>query len=138
MSQLNSLLVSEKQADEKLILDILQPYVRIGKDTGLVIPNEAFNRLSVKSRLLVYLVGRKAAKLKGIATQEATSLEVVASSIGEPLKYVRETESRLKKRGLVSRDKSGYFVPNTRLMHVKAFLASAPNTRKKKKTKKKS
>lgn len=136
-SKLDPLFVNEKEADTELIAEILGPYLRIGKDTGVIIPNNEFNRTTVKNKLLLYCLGRKAAKLKNILQEdENVKLDLIASAINVPLKTTTETASRLKKKGLLESAKSGYFIPNARLINIKAEVQSGHKTHKRSKSKK--
>lgn len=137
VSKLSSLLVDEKIADEELITSILQPYMRIGKDSGMLIPNNVFQKMTVKNKLILYCVGRKAAKIAGtLREDEAIKIECLASRLAVPLDVLRVTASRLKKKGILESNKNGYFVSTATLLNVKAELEEGRKTYKRAKASK--
>lgn len=137
--KLNSLLVDEKKVDEELISSILEPYIRIGKDSGIIIPTVNFQKMTVKNKLIVYCIGRKAAKMTGILREnEPLKLEILSSRINVPTQVLRVTASRLKKKGILDSSKNGYYISTAKLLNVKAELQSGRKTYKRSKTIKKS
>jgi hypothetical protein len=138
VSKLTSLLVDEKAADEELIASILEPYIRIGKDSGMLIPTTGFQKVTVKNKLLLYCIGRKAAKIAGtLREDEAIKLEPLASRLNVPLDVLRVTASRLKTKGILDRNKDGYFISTATLLNAKAELEDGYKTHKKSKKVKK-
>jgi hypothetical protein len=109
---LEALFVEEgEQAVDSKLRTVLEGYVGFTRD-GRIVTKPAFLKLSQQSRILVALLARQAmVRLK----LEGALLERSAESLQEecliPLKSCREYLSRLKKRRLIEKNASGYFVP---------------------------
>ena len=57
---LEALIVGKKKLNRKLVANILSPYVRLDKDAGSILPLEAWLGLGTDSKILVYLLAKKA------------------------------------------------------------------------------
>jgi len=106
---LKTLLVSEQVLAEETVAKSLSGLLSIGAETGQVLPLPALSKLDYSTRILAYLVGRRAAVTLGLATDASSTAEQIASALGMDLKPVRECLSRAKRK-FVSKTSNGYEV----------------------------
>lgn len=59
-SSLEDLLVDEEQLNEELLFGILSDYIRIGSESGSLVPQPAFEDLTAKQQITVALLAQKA------------------------------------------------------------------------------
>ena len=64
MDPLDKLFTNEKEIDLQVLSDILFPHVRINTEDNSIFFTDLGNELSVVNRLIIYLLARKALKLK--------------------------------------------------------------------------
>lgn len=125
-SALSSLLVSEDEIACEAMVGSLQGLIEIGKVSGNPIPTAAFERLDRTTKMLVFLVGLKAAAMLGVGKRTGATAEELASIVGSDVKSVREYASRLKRKFL-RRGPAGYEVPIERIRAVTAEIAARRN-----------
>ena len=77
--ELESLLVSGKEIDKKLVAEILSPYLRIDKETCDIRPLSSWNDLKANIKILLYLIARKAMVALGLPLPEerASATEIM-------------------------------------------------------------
>ena len=127
MTQLEDLLVSGDEINKDLVASILSPFIRVERETGSIIFQEGWERLSERNKVLVYLAARKGLKALEILTQDE---DVMPAEIGEATGLVggtvRSVLNRLRKQRLIDKKRDGgYCVPNWALQRVKDELASS-------------
>ena len=123
--KLEELLVSAKEMDKSLVAEILEPYLRIDKDSGKIRPYGAWDELAVTKKILVYLLGRKAAKALGLGpAEEGASATQVGHDTGLKKGTVNPALRRMLDERILEQDSDlRYFVPNHAIEKVKALLA---------------
>jgi hypothetical protein len=118
---LDKLFVDERQlVDKQLLADTILPFVRIFLDQGsahIDFTKEGAS-LTVKQKILTYLLARKAVVLrnKDLLGRESISPKELETATGILGNTLRPILLQLKKGRLVQTDKSteegGYFIPN--------------------------
>jgi len=131
MANLEDLVVSGGEEDKKLVGEILEPYVRLDKETCGIRPTDEWDKLSPEKKIVVYLVARKAMKamkdlgfdlpVEGAKAGEVVQTTGVKGGTVYPLLRKLLTEDRLIEQ---SKDKR-YFVPNHAIPKVKDMLSKA-------------
>jgi len=58
-SSLEDLLVDEEQLNEELLANTVGKYVKIGKDSGELIPNSEYNDLASAEKVVVALLAQR-------------------------------------------------------------------------------
>ena len=124
--ELGSLLVSGKEMDEKLVSEILKPFLRIDKDTCDIRPLSSWSDLKAKTRILLYLIGRKAmvaldlplAEEKASATEIMQKTGMRKGTVNPALRSLLEDDRLLEQSG----DRK-YYVPNFAIERVKAMIS---------------
>ena len=109
-SHLSSLLVAEDQVASERVAETLQGLVQIGQASGAAMTTTEFEKLDRTTKMLTYLLARRAAQVLGVTKKAGASAEELASAIGWDVKSVREYASRMKRRFL-ARGLDGYEVP---------------------------
>jgi hypothetical protein len=120
---LSGLLVKKQDLDRKLLSEVLMPYIRLDQDSGAIVTTPAFAKLTNAAKILVFLLGRKAAKTLGLLTQpEEASPKEISMLTGINYDSVKPTLSSLYKKRLVQKAKEAYFVPDHAILTVRAQL----------------
>ncbi len=122
---LESLVVSGKDVDKKLVAQILSPYVKLDKDACNIRPTEGWNSLKAYEKIIIYLLSRKAmVALDFNIPSESASTSEVAKDTGLKTGTVNPAlRNLLDDNRLVDQEKDGrYFIPNHAIERVKAML----------------
>lgn len=125
--ELESLLVSGKEVDKKLVAEMLSPYIRIDKETCDIRPLSSWDDLKAYKKILLYLVARKAMIALGLNLPEenASPTEIMLST-GLKQGTVNPTLRRLLDDGVVAQTKERkYYIPNYAIEKVKAIVSEA-------------
>ena len=125
--ELESLLVTGKEVDKKLVAEMLSPYLRIDKETCDIRPLSSWDDLRAYRKILIYLVARKAMVALGLNLPEenASATEIMLST-GLKQGTVNPTLRRLLEDGVVAQTKERkYYIPNYAIEKVKAIVSEA-------------
>lgn len=127
MTQLEDLLVSGDEINKDLVASILSPFIRVERETGSIIFQEGWERLSERNKVLVFLAARKGLKALEILTQDEDVMPAdIAEATGLVGGTVRSVLHRLTKQRLIDRKRDGgYCVPNWALQRVKDELSKS-------------
>ena len=126
-NELESLLVSGKEVDKKLVAEILSPYLRIDKETCEIRPLGSWDDLRAYRKILIYLVARKAmvALDLNLPEENASATEIMLST-GLKQGTVNPTLRRLLEDGVVAQTKERkYYIPNYAIEKVRAIISEA-------------
>ena len=123
--ELESLLVSGREIDKKLVREILSPFLRIDKETCDIRPLSSWNDLRAKTRILLYLIARKAMVALGLPLTEerASATEIMQKTgmrkgtVNPALRSLLEDDRLLEQ----SEDRK-YHVPNYAIERVRAII----------------
>ena len=123
--ELESLLVSGKEVDKKLVAEMLSPYLRIDKETCDVRPLSSWDDLKAYEKILLYLLARKAMIALGLNLPEenASPTEIMLST-GLKQGTINPTLRRLLGDGVVGQTKERkYYIPNFAIEKVKTMIS---------------
>lgn len=126
MPSLKDLIVDGGQVDESVLADVLMAYVRFDRESATVRFLPEWNARSARLKVLIYLLGRKAAALAigKDGYEETQGPGQISEGTGIDGNTVRPTLSGLLKDGLVAKDaRKRYFVPGHVLTAVRDLLA---------------
>lgn len=121
---LESLLVSGKELDQKLVVEILAPYLKIDRDTCGIRPLNAWNDLKAYLKILLYLISRKAmmALELGLEEESSSATEIMRDT-GLKKGTVNPALRTLFDIRVVQQTKERrYFIPNHAIEKVKAMI----------------
>src|SRR5689334_8806090 len=111
---LEELLVDGRDMDRDMVATVLAPYLRIDRASGDLIPLPAWDDLPSESRVLLFLLTRRASRALGIGRGcDGASPVEIERATGIPGGSVRPALKRLLKSRTVARQVGiGYLVPN--------------------------
>src|SRR3989304_7860688 len=110
MNGLDSLFVSGKEGDESLLVSILSPFLNIHQESGAIIPDERWVKTTNEYKVILFLVARKAIKLRGLPIDnegvfpaeieketgiKGSSIRPVLKSLFRSEEHTSELQSRL-------------------------------------------
>lgn len=123
-NQLDELFVSGKEVDQELVAKILAPFLRIDRDSCSIVPNERWLALNNELKIIVFLVARKAMKLRDLLIDNEGALPAeIEKETGLKGGSVRPRLRDLFEQKII--DKTGdarYFVPNYSLTKIKTMI----------------
>ncbi len=119
---LDELIVDENQSiDTNLLASLLKDRLVPSKE-GNISYNTSFYQFPEWKRMLLFILIRKAIVIKGLKSiKEKATYKEVAEGAFIPITSVPRTHLRNLK-GIVLKDKEGYFVPNYNLIKCKLKL----------------
>lgn len=123
-SSLEDLLVDEEQLNEELLANTVGEYVNIGKDSGDLIPEEAYNDLQSKEKIVVALLAQKARFELDMAEEEwltpSELNELTGVKKGTIYPAVRDLAND---EGIVRDEDGAYMIPSVKVEEAKQYLA---------------
>lgn len=122
---LESLLVDGKELNKKLVVEILSPYLKIDRNTREIIPISLWSELKTNTKILLYLMARKAMIALGLSLpEEAASSTEIIQNTGMKKGTVNPALRVLFGDGIVAQTNSQkYYVPNHAIERVKAMVS---------------
>jgi len=122
--ELESLLVSGKEIDKKLVTEILSPYLRIDKETCDIRPLSAWGDIKAYVKILLYLVARKAMVALGLnLPEESASATEIMQNTGLKKGTVNPAlRGFFEGRVVEQTEERRYYIPNHALERVKAII----------------
>lgn len=123
-SELEKLLVNGTEMDQKLVGEILTPYIRIDENTYGIRPQKNWSGLSAYNKILIYLLARKAMKAMGLnIDEEAASNVEIINTTGVKKGTVHPAVRKLYNDGILTQTKNQkYYVPNYSIEQVKEMI----------------
>jgi len=115
----------DDRVDTGLLAELLLPYIRIDPDSGRVRFTEDGHQLTVKKKVVVYLLARKAFAVRNSKASEVASPKEISTGIGAKGGTVRPKIKELLEERLIEESDAGYAVPTHSLQRAKQYLESA-------------
>jgi hypothetical protein len=121
---LESLLISGKEMDTKLVAQILSPYLRIDRETCDIRPLRAWTGLKAYVKILLYLLARKAmvALDLNLPEESASATEIMQNTGLKKGTVNPALRGFFKDRVIEQDEKRRYYIPNHALEEVKAII----------------
>lgn len=125
--ELQKLLVSGKEIDQKIVAEVLEPFLRIDKDTCDIRPQSSWNDLKSDIKILLYLIARKAMVALGLPLPEerASATEIVQKTGMKKGTVNPALRDLFEDRVLEQSEDRKYYVPNHAIEKVKAMISEA-------------
>jgi len=132
--ELESLLVSGKEVDKKLVAEILEPYLRIDKETCDIRPLSSWSDLKTNIKILLYLIARKAMVALGLPlSEERASATEIMQKTGMKKGTVNPALRNLFEDRVIEQfEDKKYYISNHALEKVKAMISKGQADRGKK------
>jgi len=127
---LDRLLVTSDQVSREMLAEVLENRIAIDPGTGAVIPLQGWHMLTARQRILLFLLGTKAALLKGILGAEGAGPTAIAAATGVPKGTVGRILRELAAERLLAQMAGGaYYVPVYAAQQVKDVVLGEGNGR---------
>jgi len=125
--ELESLLVSGKEIDKKLVAEMLEPYIRIDRETCDIRPLSSWSDLKANIKVLLYLIARKAMVALGLPLPEerASATEIMQKTGMRKGTVNPALRDLFKDRVLEQSEDRKYYVPNHAIEKVKTMINEA-------------
>lgn len=123
-NQLDELFVSGKEVDQGLVAGILSPFLKIDLDSCSIVPSEYWLELHNELKVILFLVARKAMKVRGLSVDKEGALpSEIEEQTGMKGGSVRPNLKNLFEQRIIKKtDDSRYFVPNYSLVKIKTLV----------------
>lgn len=119
---LENLLVDEQEISEEILHDLLTEYIRIGKQSGGLIPQQPFRDLTAKEKVVIVLLSQRARhELDMVETEWMTPTEISDQS-GVKKGTVYPTVRELDNEGVVEDDDGSYRIPTHGINEAREFI----------------
>lgn len=121
---LDDIFTNEQEVDPNLLAGILKPFVKINPEKKIVIfTTKAGVALPISSKILLFLIARKALKFKGKIENEEISPTEIIKETGLKDGSVHPTLKTLKEKGFLIAKEGKYFIPNYQLVNIKKLFS---------------
>lgn len=121
-SSLEDLLVDEERLNEELLTNTVGEYVDIGKDSGDLIPKEAYNDLKSKEKVVVALLAQKARFELDMVEEEWLTPSEISELSGVKKGTIYPAVRDLADQGVVRDEDGAYMIPSVKIEQAKEFL----------------
>lgn len=122
-TDLEDLLVDEKELNEELLVKTVGKYAQIGKDSGDLIPNERYNELNSKKKIVVALLAQKARFELNLSEDEWLGPSDISELSGIKTNTVYPSVRDLTNNGILRNENSEYMIPSVNIEQAKEYLA---------------
>lgn len=121
-TELDDLLVDEEQLNEELLVKTVGTYAQIGKESGELVPNERYDDLSSKEKIVVVLLAQKARFELDLDDQKTLPPSEISALSGVKKGTVYPAVRDLDDDGLIRGEDGEYRLPSVNLEKAKEFL----------------
>lgn len=123
--ELEKLLVSGKETDKKMVAEILEPFLRIDKETCDIRPLSSWSDLKAGIKILLYLIARKAMVALGLPlSEEGASATEIMQKTGMKKGTVNPVLRELFDDRLIEQSEGRkYFIPNYAVEKIKVLIS---------------
>lgn len=121
-SSLEDLLVDEEELNEELLVETVGEYVRIGRDSGELVPNPNYNDLTTAEKVVVSLLAQKARYELDMAEEEWLAPSGISELSGVKVGTVYPKVRQLVEEGVLQDDDGVYRIPSVNVERAKEFL----------------
>jgi len=122
--ELEVLLVSGKEIDKKLIVEILSPFLKIDKESCDIRPLSTWNDLRANIKILLYLIARKAMVALGLPLSEekASATEIMQKTGMKKGTVNPALRDLFNERVIEQSEDKKYYIPNYAIEKVKEII----------------
>lgn len=124
----NDLLVDEEEVSEALLTETLIDYIRIGEESGSIVPQEAFEDLTNKDKITVVLLAQHALEELNMADDEWLKPTSIADRGGVKKGSVYPAVRDLDDEGIVEANDGAYRIPTHNLEAAKRYISQGGGT----------
>lgn len=124
---LENLLVDEQEISEEILHDLLTRYIRIGKESGDLIPQGPFRDLTAKQKTIIVLLSQRARHELEMVETEWMSPTDISEQSGIKKGTVYPTVREINNEGLVEDDDGKYRIPAHGLDKARDYVHEGEN-----------
>lgn len=124
-TQLEDLLIDEQQLNEELLADTVGEYANIGENSGDLIPNESYNNLGSKEKVIVTLLAQKAKFELDMVENEWLAPSEISALSGVKKGTVYPAVRDLAAEGIVRDEDGEYVISSAKISKAKERLVEA-------------
>lgn len=106
---LSDLLLDASEVDRASLANALRDILGVDNDTGRIVLKPGFSSLASRSKVLAYLLGKKAALLLGKADREEVAAKTIPIDTGIPSGTVHPKLKELRENHFVSQTDDGHY-----------------------------
>lgn len=118
----DDLLIDEKEVSETLLTETLIDYIRIGDESGSIVPQEAYEELTNRKKVVVILLAQHALEGLEMNDQQWLTPTEIAEKSGIKKNSVYPAVRELDDGGVVETDDGSYRIPTHSLETAKREL----------------
>lgn len=122
MDPLDKLFTSDKEVDPELLSGILLPYIQINSEDYTIFFTDSGNNLPINSRIIIFLLARKALYIKGKIDSEAITPKDIIDQTQLKEGSVQPGLKKLKEGKFIISKDGKYFVPNYAINKAKDLV----------------
>ena len=119
---LKDLIVDEEEQNEQLLTGLLEKYVRIGKQSGELLPEPAFQELSTKQKTAVTLLTQRAKQKLDVSESEWLSPSEISAQSGVKKGTVYPIVRTLEEEGVAENEDGNYRIPGHGVRKVQQII----------------
>ncbi|RQH02025.1 helix-turn-helix domain-containing protein [Natrarchaeobius oligotrophus] len=119
---LENLLVDEQEISEEILHDLLNNYIRIGKQSGDLIPQDGFHELTAKQKAVIVLLSQRARQELDMVETEWLSPTEISEQSGVKKGTIYPTVRELNNGGLVEDDDGSYRIPSHSINQAREYI----------------
>jgi DNA-binding MarR family transcriptional regulator len=119
---LEDLVIDEGEQSEELLTDLLEKYVRIGKQSGELLPEPPFQELSTKQKTAVTLLTQRAKQKLDISESEWLSPSEISAQSGVKKGTVYPIVRTLEEEGVAENEDGNYRIPGHGVRKVRQLI----------------
>jgi DNA-binding MarR family transcriptional regulator len=120
---LEDLLIDEGEQSEELLTGLLENYVRIGEQSGELIPEPAFQELSTKQKTAITLLTQRAKQKLNVAESEWLSPSEISAQSGVKKGTVYPIVRTLEDEGIAENEDGNYRIPGHGVRKVQQLIS---------------
>jgi DNA-binding MarR family transcriptional regulator len=119
---LNDLVIDEEERNKELLTSLLEKHVRIGKQSGELLPEPSFQELSTKQKTAVTLLTQRAKQKLDISKSEWLSPSEISAQSGVKKGTVYPIVRTLEEEGIAENEDGNYRIPGHGVRKVQQLI----------------
>jgi DNA-binding MarR family transcriptional regulator len=119
----DDLLIDEEEASETLLTETLIDYIRIGDESGNLVPQDAYEALTNQEKIVVTLLAQHALEGLDMADEQWLTPSEISNRSGIKKGSVYPAVRELDDAGVIESDDGAYRVPTHSLETAKQHLS---------------
>jgi len=118
----DNLLINEEEVSESLLTETLIEFIRIGDESGRIVPQESFEDLTNRQKVVVTLLAQHALEGLDMAAEQWLTPTEIAERSGIKKNSVYPAVRKLEEKDVTESDNGSYRIPSHSLETAKQTL----------------